>query len=173
MRPQSHPSPIHDRSTQSVDPKVAAIDFGLARRKLEKPEAGPPQFDADGLDAAILDYRRFLTLHLEQPDLPLVPTRAIDAVWHAHILDTWNYARDCEAVFGHFLHHDPSLGGSGAADVARLQALFARTAATWEARFRMDYRASSSRCEGHACHVPSACACRTPGACKSLGGRDA
>ena len=173
MHPQHHPDPTRDRITPSIDPRVAAIDLTLVRRKLQHPEGGPPLFDDIGLDAALLDYRRFLTLHLEQPDLPLVPTRVIDAVWHAHILDTWNYARDCHDVFGHFLHHDPSLGGGDAADVARLQALFARTTAIWEVRFGVAYGAPSSRCEGHACHVPSACACRTPGACKSVGGGDA
>jgi hypothetical protein len=173
MNTQQYLSPTCDLPITSVAPTVAAIDLSLVRRKLEKPEAGPPALTPDALDAGILDYRRFLTLHLEHPDAPLVPTRVIDAIWHTHILDTWNYARDCGAVFGHFLHHDPSLGGGGPADIARLQALFTQTAATWEARFGMAYGVSSARCEGHACHVPSGCACRTPGACKSIGGRDA
>lgn len=40
---------------------------------------------------------------------PLVPTREIDEFWHNHILYTREYARDCECIFGKFLHHDPSL----------------------------------------------------------------
>ena len=33
----------------------------------------------------------------------------MDAVWHAHILDTRVYAAFCDATFGRFEHHDPGL----------------------------------------------------------------
>lgn len=61
------------------------------------------------------EYTRFLFLQArERQRSPaeaetLGPSSAVDDVWHAHILDTANYARFCTAVFGDFLHHNPSL----------------------------------------------------------------
>lgn len=55
-------------------------------------------------------YKRFLTIKAKYPEQVLVPNKAIDEMWHAHILDTRRYARDCQAVFGYFLHHSPSYG---------------------------------------------------------------
>jgi len=42
-----------------------------------------------------------------EADFHLVPTRDIDKVWHQHILHTREYARDCDRVFGAFVHHAP------------------------------------------------------------------
>ena len=41
-----------------------------------------------------------------------------------HILDTRKYAADCEATFGHFLHHFPYLGLRGADDMKALASAF-------------------------------------------------
>ena len=38
-------------------------------------------------------------------EAPHVPTIDIDLFWHQHILDTRAYAKDCQKVFGQFLHH--------------------------------------------------------------------
>src|SRR5262249_39319225 len=49
-----------------------------------------------------------------------------DRFWHMHILDTRKYAADCDAVFGHFLHHFPYLGLRGEEDAKALDAAFAQ-----------------------------------------------
>ena len=36
-----------------------------------------------------------------------MPALDIDKVWHQHILHTRDYARDCQRIFGAFLHHAP------------------------------------------------------------------
>src|SRR3954449_882025 len=54
------------------------------------------------------EYRRFLTLAKFQPELRAVPSRLVDELWHRHILNTEQYARDCHEYFGFFLHHNPS-----------------------------------------------------------------
>ena len=41
-----------------------------------------------------------------------------------HILDTRKYAADCEAAFGHFVHHFPYLGLRGEEDTKALEAAF-------------------------------------------------
>lgn len=53
-------------------------------------------------------YKNFLFLMKKHMPTPLVPTREIDEFWHNHILYTRQYARDCEHIFGRFMHHDPA-----------------------------------------------------------------
>ena len=52
-------------------------------------------------------YKNFLWLHTKYNNHHLVPTREIDEFWHNHILYTRYYARDCLAIFGYYLHHEP------------------------------------------------------------------
>ena len=163
--------PVPNASFASADlhPEVAALDLDLVRHKLAEPDDGSTPLTGEVLGYALDEYRRYLTLVVSNPTTPLVPTKLIDRVWHAHILDTRRYAADCDRIFGHFMHHDPSLGIGGEQAVAQLNAMFDITAAIYEARFAESYRRdAASRCEGHACHAPSSCACRTPGACKSM-----
>lgn len=66
-------------------------------------------------------YRRFLFLvHLspagEVEEAPIVPTDAIDVVWHYHILDTEKYCEDSDAVFAAYLHHFQYFGFRGKGD---------------------------------------------------------
>jgi hypothetical protein len=37
------------------------------------------------------------------------PNKVVDIFWHTHILFTQKYFKDCEVVFGHYLHHEPIL----------------------------------------------------------------
>ena len=53
-------------------------------------------------------YRMFLALMLLYPGKDIVPTPEIDEFWHAHILDTVAYHRDCDLLFGSYQHHAPS-----------------------------------------------------------------
>lgn len=51
-------------------------------------------------------YRQFL---VEAADRRVTePTPDVDEFWHQHILDTQTYYRDCFAVFGELLHHQPT-----------------------------------------------------------------
>lgn len=59
---------------------------------------------------ALTHYLAFLYLVDTYPHLQLVPTQAIDEVWHQHILDTRKYEEDCQTLFGHFIHHFPYFG---------------------------------------------------------------
>lgn len=56
-------------------------------------------------------YKNFLLLFKLYPGESLVPTREIDEFWHAHILYTKKYHRDCISIFGHYLHHEPAMPG--------------------------------------------------------------
>lgn len=148
--------------------KIASMDFTRLRQKLMDPAEGEGLSISD-LDLAEREYRRFLALHSAFPTAPLVPNRLIDVFWHAHILDTQRYSDDCKNLFGYVLHHDPYMGIDGTESQKELSRMFAATKSLYEERFGaypME-QLSAVRCKGHACHAPSPCACRSPGACTS------
>jgi hypothetical protein len=54
------------------------------------------------------EYRQFLYLISTNPGQTVVPwSQELDDFWHEHILDTAKYARDCEAIWGRFIQHNP------------------------------------------------------------------
>ena len=57
-------------------------------------------------------YLRFLALKVAAQDwcaTKISPPVEVDALWHAHILDTRSYRETCE-LLGHFIDHDPDGG---------------------------------------------------------------
>ncbi len=81
------------------------------------------------------EYKRFLTLCLENPDFPMVPSTFVDNFWHYHILDTQNYQEDCENIFGYFLHHFPYFGMRGEQDAENLKQAWQDSCSLYENRF--------------------------------------
>lgn len=107
--------PLSDIGNDPVWMKIQELDLDPIKLKLMFPheETGVTLEDADQM---VGHYRKFLFLTHRFRDQAIVPTRKIDEVWHAHILDTEKYARDCQFVFGYFLHHFPYLGMRGVED---------------------------------------------------------
>lgn len=68
-------------------------------------------------------------LALEQDPRGVVPSKQVDAAWHAFILHTRPYTEFCERHFGGYLHHDVTPpaedGDGGPAGNGIPQALFA------------------------------------------------
>lgn len=59
-------------------------------------------------------YRNFLFLQMKYgKDHKLPPTEEIDEFWHLHILDSKNYRKDCDAIFGEYFDHYPYFGIDG------------------------------------------------------------
>ncbi len=58
-------------------------------------------------DIVSIQYRNYLLLRLLYPNIDLPPSREIDEFWHNHILHTQKYHKDCESIFGYYLHHNP------------------------------------------------------------------
>lgn len=81
------------------------------------------------------EYKRYLTLCLENPDFPMVPSTFVDEFWHYHILDTQKYQEDCDQVFGYFLHHFPYFGMRGEQDAQNLKNAWADSCVLYEKRF--------------------------------------
>jgi hypothetical protein len=65
---------------------------------------------AEETEEAEADYRRFLYLMYRYPTEIMVPWSInLDLFWHGHILDTEKYSKDCQRIFGKFIHHDPNI----------------------------------------------------------------
>lgn len=72
---------------------------------------------------AELWYRRFLLLSLRSENKPVYGiSKKADCLWHAHILYTKRYRADCQRIFGHYLDHTPTHGGTKASRDKKLAA---------------------------------------------------
>jgi hypothetical protein len=96
-------------STNKDSEAIEALDLSPIKIKLMHVESGEGWTRARA-DAVEVEYRRFLYLMKKYPDAHISPTVDVDVFWHYHILDTMKYGRDCEQVFGYFLHHYPYVG---------------------------------------------------------------
>ncbi|MBV0934887.1 glycine-rich domain-containing protein [Marinobacterium weihaiense] len=114
--------------------KVAELDFSMLNRKFVEEYGWTAEFcqEIEGL------YRKFLALNMRYPDKKICPTGPIDEYWHAHILDTHAYAKDCDALFGKFLHHFPYFGMRGPQDRANLEAAFEESLDLFVIHFGVD-----------------------------------
>jgi hypothetical protein len=113
---------------------IESLDLSMIKFKATRTEDGYGWSD-EYADKMELAYKRYLILHAKHPEMTLAPEQDIDRFWHMHILDTRKYAADCEATFGHFLHHFPYLGLRGEGDEAVLQAAFDKMQALYTEEF--------------------------------------
>lgn len=130
--------------------RIQAVDFSMVKMKLMLAEHGDP-WTQERVDNVERLYRRYLYLTEIPHDHPTVPTQDIDAFWHQHILDTRAYQRDCETMFGRFLHHFPYFGLRGGDDAEQLQSAFQRTQDLYFATFGEIYIMSIADCHSPGC----------------------
>lgn len=159
---------IATMDTTGILPEILDLDFERLKFKLQVREDGD-KWTPEMTETGELEYKRYLTLIKVHPGRSIVPSRIIDGFWHQHILDTKAYREDCQKVFGHFVDHFPYFGIHGEEDQLELMEAFEETKRIYQHRFgcALD-RFTAARCEGHACHAQSSCACRTQGACKNV-----
>lgn len=104
---------------KNIAPEIAAIDLEMVKMKLQNAEEGEG-WSIEQCESAEIEYKRFL--HMCQKYGPgIVPNRIMDVFWHYHILDTRAYHKDCETVFGHYMHHYPYFGMRGEQDEKALE----------------------------------------------------
>lgn len=115
---------------------IDALDLEKIKMKLMLPVPEGKGWTEAEADVAEKWYKRFLALMVKYPDETHVPNGPIDAVWHAHILDTRKYAHDCEIIFGEFIHHYPYFGLMG--DVKERDDAFDRTNQLYRIEFGED-----------------------------------
>lgn len=115
---------------------ISALDFTNQKRKMALPKPEGLDWSEKQIAEAEKWYKRFLATMVLEPDLTQVPNGPIDEFWHKHILDTAAYHRDCEAIFGHYIHHYPYYGLNG--DEADRDQDFDRTNEAYQTWFGED-----------------------------------
>ena len=144
----------------AIHPDVERIDLDRIVWKVIN-DPYKPEMSGDEVLRAVHQYRRFLSLKLRHPKANLVPTDDIDLIWHTHILDTENYALDCQKLFGSFLHHYPNFGQFGNETQEGMGEMFNETSELWVKEYGEALETPEIfRCSGKKCHAPSNCRCR-------------
>ena len=144
----------------NITQSVRELDVERIAWKVKNSSHGPEMNDED-IGMAINQYRKYLTLKIRYPNVNLVPTEDIDLIWHTHILDTENYALDCERLFGKFLHHKPYFGKFSEESQSEMGYFYDETSFLWEKEFGEKLEQPEIfRCSGKACHAPTPCRCR-------------
>lgn len=112
-------------SLEEAKSYIDSIDFSMVIDRMVKKNKWKRE---EVLKACEL-YRHFLFLQKkygnEFAELP--PSEDIDEFWHNHVLDTKKYMRDCDHIFGHYLHHYPYLGMDGKTNDADAARFFEKT----------------------------------------------
>lgn len=124
----------NDHEVKRLLESINSIDLSMVRFKLMNPDEGESWSGAYCVRVEA-EYRRYLALNRAYPEKAIVPSKIVDKVWHAHILDTHAYAKDCEQVFGSFVHHFPYMGTRGDEDARNLQRAYAETLQLYEEHF--------------------------------------
>ena len=124
-----------------VPEAIRYLDLSPVKAKMLHPET-ESDWTEEQFSAAEQEYKKFLTLHLYYPDAVLVPTKNIDEVWHNHILNTVKYQKDCQDLFGSYMHHDPNFG-LGEDDADQLTDFYNTTSELYSEHFDGDYKGSS------------------------------
>jgi len=134
---------LSTESFQVFIQKAQSLDLGPLAYQLMQARSGCGWSKAQTLQN-IAGYLAFLYLVDHYPRLQLVPTQAVDQVWHHHILDTQKYAEDCQHLFGQLIHHFPYLGTRGDADQQQWRQSYALTQVLFRRHFDCDLADSDS-----------------------------
>ncbi|MEC5162921.1 MULTISPECIES: glycine-rich domain-containing protein [unclassified Janthinobacterium] len=117
---------------------ITELDLDPIKVKLMHRESGEG-WSLEKANAVEFEYRRFLILMKQYPTEQAAPLFDVDTFWHYHILDTMKYSADCDAIFGHFMHHFPYIGLRGEADEKAHQRQGERMRELYEGTFGEDY----------------------------------
>ena len=140
---------------------IAQLDLEPIKVKLMHEESGEG-WSLEKVNAVEFEYRRFLFLMKAFPNEQTAPLMDVDTFWHYHILDTMKYARDCEAVFGFFLHHYPYVGIAADTENEHVQA-GERMRALYEAEFGVVVRGDAAFCASPGKPAGATAFCASPG----------
>ena len=144
--PESQPVCVED-----VLGLLNSLDLTMVKRKLMDVDEGQG-WDQEYVDIVEQRYLRYLCMLYLDPNGSVVPTTDIDLFWHQHILDTRAYARDCQRVFGYFVHHFPYFGMRGEEDAKDLLSSFEDTKVAYRRLFGEDYCMTVEGADPTNCH---------------------
>ncbi|WP_020591556.1 glycine-rich domain-containing protein [Kiloniella laminariae] len=130
----------HLEQLEEVRDYIFTMDMSMIFFKMTNEESAGELgllWEEDDAKFAINQYRQYLYL-IRKYEANISPTLAIDAVWHNHILDTRKYVRDCQVIFGHYLHHFPYFGSRSTEDRRQLEIAFGNTQKLFLEEFGVD-----------------------------------
>jgi hypothetical protein len=136
---------------------LKSIDLIMVKKKLMDKEEGQG-WNQECVDNVEKRYLRYLCMIYMDQERSFVPTKDIDLFWHQHILDTRAYAKDCQRVFGYFIHHFPYFGMRGEEDAKDLLSGFEDTKTFYKSLFGEDYCVTDGSKDASNCH-------KEPGSC--------
>jgi len=131
---------------------IDAIDFTMVKLKIQDPEEGLG-WTAGLCDEAEAAYKGFLALKRTYPDKEIVPNKMVDLFWHQHILDTRQYAEDCQYIFGYFMHHFPYFGMKDEQEKQNLADAFEETRELYAVHFGESFTGDAPKCKAPKCRT--------------------
>lgn len=115
---------------------ISSIDFAALKVKICDDSAdGGLGWTVERANFVEQQYKRWLFLRRKYEKKSLPPSAEVDDFWHAHILDTQAYHRDCSYIFGEYFHHFPYFGMRGHSDAEALADSFEAT----HEHFRLEF----------------------------------
>ncbi|MCZ4279694.1 glycine-rich domain-containing protein-like [Kiloniella laminariae] len=130
----------HLEQLEEVRDYIFTMDMSMIFFKMTNEESAGELgllWEEEDAKFAINQYRQYLYL-IRKYEANISPTLAIDAVWHNHILDTRKYVKDCQVIFGHYLHHFPYFGSRSTEDRRQLEIAFGNTQKLFLEEFGVD-----------------------------------
>lgn len=147
----TYPDPISDNrinflvTDKNITPSVAKLDLEMVKMKLQEKDEGLG-WSLEQCESAEIEYKRYLHLCVKHGK-GVVPNRIMDYMWHFHILDTIAYVKDCDKLFGGYMHHYPYFGMRGNNDAKDLENSFYKTKDLYFDSFGEEIaRAEHSKC---------------------------
>ncbi|MCW3104460.1 MAG: hypothetical protein JWO09_2900 [Bacteroidetes bacterium] len=131
---------------------IEKIDFTMIKLKLQDEEEGQG-WNIEQANEAEKEYKKFLALKRVYHTKEIVPNKTIDIFWHQHILDTEAYAKDCDTIFGFFIHHYPYFGMNGDQDAQNLVDAFEETKILYKYHFDKNYLGEAPKCKTPKCRT--------------------
>jgi hypothetical protein len=131
--------------TDGILPEILDLNFSMIKMKLCHSDDGVG-WTEEQCEFAELQYKRFLTLLKLYPEKSIVPNKTMDVFWHYHILDTRKYHKDCENIFGGYVHHFPYFGLRGEEDRKNLLDTFQQTVNLFRLHFGFEMNGNSVGC---------------------------
>ncbi|MGV9823293.1 glycine-rich domain-containing protein [Nocardia xishanensis] len=118
MEEERNPEKFFIEDLGQIREYIDAIDFELLIQKLTNQPGleGGLGWSQAKARAVERQYKNWIYLRRKYLGEKLPPSPDIDQFWHAHMLDTRAYHRDCARIFGTYHHHYPYFGARGDSD---------------------------------------------------------
>jgi len=104
LLPVAAPNTVGNFTVDALQNEIASkLDLSDILQKVAKTNGWSDEYK----NKVSEEYMKFLYI-IKYYGHGAVPSKMVDLVWHQHILDTKIYMKDMKAIFGRYIHHNPS-----------------------------------------------------------------